>query len=48
MIDVQMRVQHIADVAHPQAMLGKLVLDHVLVELQTAHARAISMIWFER
>ena len=33
-IDVQMGVADEADVAHAHAMLGELVLDHVLVELQ--------------
>ena len=40
-IDVQVGVQHEADVAHAHAVLGKLVLDHVLVELQPAHAQRL-------
>src|SRR3569833_4749333 len=38
MIDVQMGVTDIADVAHSHAMAHQLVLDHVLMELQAAHA----------
>ena len=41
MIDVQVGVQHEADVAHAHAMLGELILDHVLVELQPAHAQRL-------
>ena len=37
-VDVQMRVHDVAHVAHAHAVLGELVLDHVLVELQAAHA----------
>ena len=40
-VDVQVRVQHEADVAHAHAVLGKLILDHVLVELQPAHAQRL-------
>ena len=39
MIDVQMGVHDEAHVAHPHAVAGELVLDHVLVELQAAHAQ---------
>ena len=37
-IDVQVGVQHVAHVAHAHAVARELVLDHVLVELQPAHA----------
>ena len=37
-IDMQVRVHDVAHVAHAHAVLGELVLDHVLVELQPAHA----------
>ncbi len=40
-VDVQVRVQYEADVAHAHTMLGKLILDHVLVELQPAHAERL-------
>ena len=40
-VDMQVRVQHVADVAHPHAVLRELVLDHVLVELEAAHAEAL-------
>jgi hypothetical protein len=36
--EVVLRVQHIADVAEPQAVFLELVVDHGLVGLQPAHA----------
>ena len=39
MIDVQMGVADVADVAHAHAVARELVLDHVLVELKSAHAQ---------
>src|SRR5579863_3401509 len=38
MVDMKMRVQHIAHVAELEAVFLQLVLDHVLVELQAAHS----------
>ena len=38
-VDVQMGVADEADVAHAHAVARELVLDHVLVELQAAHAQ---------
>ena len=38
MVDVQVGVQHVSNVPHAHAVLRQLVLDHVLVELQAAHA----------
>jgi hypothetical protein len=40
-VDVQMGVQHVAHVAHPDAMVGQLPFDHVLVELQAAHPQRL-------
>ena len=37
-VDVQMRVADEAHVAHPHAVARELVLDHVLMKLQPAHA----------
>ncbi len=39
-VDMQMGVQHIAHVAHAHAVAHELVLDHVLVILQAAHAQS--------
>ena len=41
MVDMQVRVQHVAHIAHPHAVFRELVLDHVLVELEAAHAEAL-------
>ena len=38
-VDVQVRVHDVAHVAHAHAVALQLVLDHVLVELQAAHAQ---------
>lgn len=40
MVDMEMGVQDVAHVAHPDAVPRELVLDHVLVELQPPHAEA--------
>ena len=40
-VDVQVGVQHEANVAHAHAMLGQLIFDHVLMELQPAHAQRL-------
>ena len=41
MVDLEMGVHDIAHIAHPHAVPGELVLDHVLVELEAAHAEAL-------
>ena len=38
MIDMEMRVQNVTDIAELQAVSGELVLDHILMELQPSHA----------
>ena len=40
-IDMQVGVQDEADVAHAHAVLHELVLDHVLMELEPAHAERL-------
>jgi len=39
MVDVQVGVQHITDIAEFDPVFRQLVLDHIVVELQTAHAQ---------
>ena len=40
MIDVQMGVQDVSDITGLEVVAGELVFDHVLMELQPAHAEA--------
>ena len=40
MVDMQMRVDDVADIAGFQAMPGELVLDHVVMGLKTPHPQA--------
>jgi hypothetical protein len=40
-VDVEVGVQHEADVAHAHAVLGQPIFDHVLMELQSAHAQSL-------